>query len=123
MAKPKLGTKTPDTDETNALADEKLGLPDQFVKMFTNPKLSNRRLVIGSIATDKVELLKGGETLAHYSFRHIEFPAGEFAERAEQLLLDVYTDRTGAVALPGDDTGNQLDLGLGGGKSDEQQQS
>ncbi|MGE0403115.1 MAG: hypothetical protein AB7T06_40790 [Kofleriaceae bacterium] len=120
MAKPSLGTKTPDTDETNALVDEKLGLPEQFVKMFTNPKLSNRRLVIGFVSTDKVELLAGGETKAHYSFRHIEFPAGEFAERGEQLLLDVYTDRTGAVALPGDDTGNQLDLGLGD-KSAEQQ--
>lgn len=110
MAKPKLGTKTPDTDETNALVDEKLGLPDQFSKMFIDPKATNRRLVIGYVAVDKVELLKGGERLAHYSFRQLEFPTDKELADAEALLLRIYNKRTGATALPGDDSANQIDM-------------
>lgn len=100
LGKPKLSSKTPDSDDTNVLTVE--GVHDELIAAFRSAKQSNRRFIVAAIAVDEVVIKEGGAQQAKISLRHIEFTT-------EDALLEAYTARTNKAALPGDDSANQLE--------------
>ncbi len=100
LGKPKLSTKTPDSEDVNALLVD--GVHDSLIASFRDPKKSNERFIVARIGVDEVVTREGGASFARYSIRHLEFTD-------EAALLAAYVERfPGAGALPGDDSANQL---------------
>ncbi len=101
LGKPKLSTKTPDSEDVNALLVE--GVHDALIKAFRSPGQTSRRYIVAAIDIDEVTDRGDGAAFAKYSLRHVEFSD-------EETLLAAYSDRTGNPSLPGDDSTNQLDV-------------
>ena len=102
LGKPKLSTKTPDSDDVNALLVD--GVHDRLIRNFDDPGLSNVAYIVARVAVDEVVTREGGARFARYSMRHIELLDDE------SVLLGAYRGRTNNAALPGDDSAAQLDL-------------
>lgn len=100
LGKPKLGTKTPDSDDTNALLVD--GLHDKLIRAFRDPKRTNRHYAVVAFAVDEVVTHEGGAEQAKFTLRHIELLDDDTE------LLAAYQARTNNPALPGDDSANQL---------------
>ncbi len=96
MAKPKLSSKTPDTDDTNAL----IMAHEDLIEHFNNPELPNSHIAIVEIATSLVQTREGGDTQATVVIRHLELLHGADEAKGEELFTKVYRARTGNKSRP-----------------------
>jgi hypothetical protein len=93
MAKPKLGSKTPDSPDTNSL----IAIHDDLI---ARPR--ERRYAIVELAvTDVNTKVATGDITAVYNLVHIEEVTGKSLESALSIMDAVFTARTGASQRPG----------------------
>jgi len=100
MAKPKLSSKTPDTDDTNAL----IPAHDMLVEHFNSREHSNRHIAIVEYGVADVKLFEGGGQQATVVTRHIELVTSDHAEAAEKLFTKLYQERTNNKTRPAPET-------------------
>lgn len=96
MAKPKLSTKTPDDEGTNALIEAH---PD-LIGHFNRRGKTNSHLAIVDLGVTKIEIKEGGEQQATVQIRQLELMTGADREKAEALFTEVYSRRTGEKSRP-----------------------
>lgn len=96
MAKPKLSTKTPDTEDTNSLIKDHTTL----IEHFNSREHANKHIALVEIGVTDVKLFEGGGQQATVVLRHVELLHGADADKAEKLFTDVYKKRTGNKERP-----------------------
>lgn len=94
--KPKLSTKTPDDEATNALID---GHAD-IVSGFNSRSKPNRHLALIEIAATDVKYFEGGDRQATVQVRHLELIPADRETEAEALFTAIHRERTGNTTRP-----------------------
>ena len=93
MSKPKLGSKTPDSSDSNSLID----VHDALI---ANPR-ERRYAIVEFAVTDVNTKVVTGDVTAVVNLVHIEEMTGSGLDKALALLDQHYSKRTGNKARPG----------------------
>lgn len=105
MAKPKLGTKTPDSNETNSLIDI-------HEELILAPK--ERRFAIVEFTVPEVVHHTGADSVAKIQITHIEhLPNGKQLDTVLEVMDERFQKRTGNKVRPAPDQEDTPLEGLG----------